>query len=311
MVTRKRLSIGSQPFTVARALEDGIGRGTLDGPRFERPFHGVRQLKEQEAKSDAAMRPRNGIELRAYKKRCAQLAVRMGADDFFSHSSALVLWGAPAPRDWDQAIHVSGIRPRNPIRTRGVVSHRLARREAAVAVRGGLRVETPARAWVQASAQLSDIDLIAAADFLVARRRRLVTVEELRGEAARMRRPRLERLIDRVRDGAESAKETELRIRLVDGGLPEPDLAHELFTSSGTFVARLDQVYLRYRVAVEYDGRQHAEDVGQFARDADRWRAIGDEGWHLVRILNHHLEPDPMVAVDIVRRALIRAGWRP
>lgn len=126
-----------------------------------------------------------------------------------------------------------------------------------------------------------------------------------------MRRPRLEALIDRVRDGAESPKETELRIRLVDGGLPEPHLAHEIFTSSGTFVARLDQAYLRYRVAVEFDGRQHAEDAIQFAHDADRWRAIGDEGWNLVRILNHHLEPNPTVAVDIVRRALLRAGWRP
>ncbi|MGX5773026.1 hypothetical protein ACWKWN_19985 [Microbacterium trichothecenolyticum] len=250
-MTKKRPSFGSQPFTVAEGLEDGIGRGTLDGPLFERPFHGVRQLKEKEVPSDSANPPRKVAELRAFKKRCAQLAVRMGADDFFSHTSALVLRGAPTPRDWDQAIHISGIRPRNPVRTRGVVSHRFAPREAAFTVRGGLRVENPVRAWVQASAQLSDLDLIVAADFLVARRRRIATIEELRIEAARMRRPRLQGLIDRVRDGAESAKETELRIRLVDGGLPEPDLARELFTSSGTFVARLDQAYPRYRVAVE------------------------------------------------------------
>ncbi|MGX5773151.1 DUF559 domain-containing protein, partial [Microbacterium trichothecenolyticum] len=69
--------------------------------------------------------------------------------------------------------------------------------------------------------------------------------------------------------------------------------------------------HVKGHYSVEFDGRQHAEDMVQFQRDADRWRAIGDEGWHLVRILNHHLEPDPSVALDIVRRALLRAGWRP
>ena len=310
-MTKKPPAIGSLPFTVADGLEHGIGRGTLDGPRFDRPFHGVRQAKETHVSSDAPKQPRNVARLRAFEKRCAQLAVRMGVEDFVSHTSALVLHGAPTPRDWDGVIHISGIRPRNPIRIRGVESHRLSAREAAFTVRGRIRVEAPARAWVQASSQLSDVDLIVAADYLVARRRRLTTIEELRAEAVRMRRPRLQGVIDRVRDGAESGKETELRIRLVDGGLPEPELAVELFTANGTFVARLDQAYSRYRVAVEYDGRQHAEDANQFERDADRWRAIGDEGWHLVRILNHHLEPNPQVAVDLVRRALLRAGWRP
>jgi len=310
-VTKKDLSIGTRPFTVAEGLEHGVGRGTLDGPLFERPFHGVRQWKENRANSAGEKRPRSIIERREFQKRCTQLAVRMGVDDFFSHTTALVLHGAPTPRDWDRAIHISGIRPRNPIRIRGVVSHRLGSREGAFTLRDGLRVEAPARTWVQASAPLPAIDLIVAADFLVARGRRFATIDELREEAARMRRPRLQRLIDRVREGAESSRETELRIQLVDGGLPEPELAFELFTANGTFLARLDQAYPRYRIGVEYDGRQHAEDPRQFERDADRWRAIGDEGWHLVRILNHHLEPNPAVAVDIVRRALLRAGWRP
>ena len=235
----------------------------------------------------------------------------MGDGDFFSHGTALILRGAPTPEEWDQSIHVSGIRPRNPARTRGVVSHRLASRPPACRRVGGLLVEDPARAWVQASAHLSDVELIVAADHLVARRRSLATIEQLRHEAERMRNSRLSRVIDRVRVGTESPRETRLRLALVDGGLPEPDLAVELFAADGTFLARLDQAYPEYRVAVEYDGRQHADDVAQFARDADRWRAIRDEDWDLVRILNHHLVPDPAVAVELVRRALLRAGWCP
>jgi very-short-patch-repair endonuclease len=64
-------------------------------------------------------------------------------------------------------------------------------------------------------------------------------------------------------------------------------------------------------VAVEYDGRVHAEDAVQFAKDADRWDRIRDQGWQHVRILNHHMRDSGEPAVRKVAEALIRAGWRP
>ena len=69
--------------------------------------------------------------------------------------------------------------------------------------------------------------------------------------------------------------------------------------------------YRRYRVGVEHDGRTHAFDETQFARDSDRWDAITSLGWRVVRILSHHLHPDPGVAVRRVADALVDAGWRP
>jgi hypothetical protein len=246
--------------------------------------------------------------LRDFTQRCRQFATRMGEADFFSHGTALILWGAPTPHGWDEAIHVSAVRPRNPARTRGVVSHRLGPRTAAFRRIGGLRVEHPVRAWVQASRHLPEFELVVAADFLVAPGRRLATIEQLRAEAGAMRRSRLQPVLDRVREGSESPWETRMRLALVDGGLPEPHLAYDLRGPDRRLVARLDQAYPDYRVAVEYDGRQHA-DIGQFSRDADRWREIGESGWQLVRILHHHLDPDPAVAVEFVRRALLRAGW--
>lgn len=312
-MTTRSSPFGSEPFRVADGLLRGVGRGALDGPRFERPFHGVREwvATDPPAASGAVRSTPQDVRLRTFKKRCRQFALRMGESDFYSHGTALILRGAPTPADWDEAIHVAAIRPRNPARTKGVTSHRLAPRTAAYTTVGGLRVEAPARAWVQASTHLSDVELIVAADFLVARRRRLATIDELRVEAARMRRPGLQLVLDRVRDGSESSQETKLRLALVDGGVPEPQLALEVRGSDGRFIARLDQAYAEFHVAVEYDGRQHAESIEQFARDADRWREISDAGWHLVRILKHHLEPDPTVAVDLVRVALLRAGWRP
>lgn len=192
-----------------------------------------------------------------------------------------------------------------------MVGHRLQVREAALWSVAGMPVEHPARAWVQSAGFWQIDDLIAAADFLVARRSPLVSIDELRSEAILMRRARLVDALNEVRVGSESPQETRLRLAVVRAGLPEPELNWELFNASGRLVARLDQAYPHYRVAVEYDGRQHATDPLQFARDADRWEAIRDEGWLLVRVLHHHLADGGRDAVNKVRSALHRAGWRP
>ena len=75
------------------------------------------------------------------------------------------------------------------------------------------------------------------------------------------------------------------------------------------WAVQLDMAYPGYRVAVEYDGRQHAEGA-QFEIDADRWYAIEREGWIVVRALAHHLRSPGLVA-DRVREALTSRGWAP
>jgi very-short-patch-repair endonuclease len=236
---------------------------------------------------------------------------RLRPGQFFSHTDALAMVGAPTPPGWRPGLHIAVHRPRYPPQTVGVVGHRLQTRDAATLTVAGLPVEHPARAWVQAASLWPTDDLIAAADFLVARRSPLVSLDELRSEAILIRRPGLVTALEEVRDGSESPQETKLRLAVVRAGLPEPQLNWELRDATGRFVARLDQAYPEYRVGVEYDGRQHAADVVQFARDADRWEAIRDEGWLLVRVLNHHLARGGETAVGKVRAALLSAGWRP
>ena len=292
-----------RPFSLAAGIAAGLGRGELAGPRFARPFHGVRELR-------VPGEQRHGTR-EQLRRGCEQYAVRLRGGQFFYGETALVLLGAPAPERWKSVVHVAAYRPADAPRTRGVVGHRLAARAAAPWSVFGLRVEHPARALVQAAGTWAADDIIAAADFLIARRKPLVTLDQLRAEASHARRPHLHGLLDQVRDGSESPRETRLRLAIVRAGLPEPELAWELYTPEGEFVARIDQAYLRYRVAVEYDGRQHADDVAQFERDADRWDAIRAQGWDHVRILRHHLAGDGAVAVEKVRTALLRAGWRP
>ncbi|MDN3495544.1 hypothetical protein QL996_06365 [Planococcus sp. APC 4015] len=234
---------------------------------------------------------------------------------FFSHETALILFGCPMPRaPYAPSLHVSAHRPASQPRRREWVGHRLGALTHSTRLIEGVRVEAPARAWVHAGELWEVDDLVAAADFLLHRRTGLVTIEDLRTAAAGSSgsvRSRLRTAADAARRGSESSEETRLRLAILRAALPEPLLNHELRSPGGTLIARLDLAYPRYRVAVEYDGRVHAEHVAQFRRDADRWDAIRAAGWQHVRILAHHLRPDPGVAVDKVTTALLAGGWTP
>ncbi|MGN8553992.1 UNVERIFIED_CONTAM: hypothetical protein OHV15_15540 [Microbacterium sp. SLM126] len=212
---------------------------------------------------------------------------------------------------------MSAHRPAREPRTSGVRGHRLQRREPATLIlANGLPVEHPVRAWRQAGTLWRLDDLIAAAEFLLCDRGRpqIASNEELIAEVEAMgdvRRGVLRRALAHARGGVRSPRETHLRLLLVRAGLPEPEVNWVLHDQRGAAVAELDLAYPRWRVAPEYDGRVHAEDASQFARDADRWDLIRGHGWDHVRILNHHMRDGGRAAVMRVRDALIRAGWRP
>ncbi|WP_221584956.1 DUF559 domain-containing protein [Microbacterium sp. G2-8] len=266
---------------------------------LRRPFHAVRTRRTP---------PTTLIDA------CAELAPLLRPWQFFSHDTALALHGSPLPPSADPlALHVSAHRPHSQPRTAGIHGHRLQRRElAAEPCRSGFLVESPVRAWRQVGYRWPHDDLVAAADALLARASPLCTWEELSSEIEDMGDMRgriLRSALQSARDGSESARETKLRLALARFGLPEPELNWELVDHRGTFVARFDMAYRRWRVAVEYDGRQHAFDTAQFERDADRWDAVRAEGWVLVRILNHHLRGDPPRGPAMVRDALRERGW--
>ncbi len=211
-------------------------------------------------------------------------------------------------------IHVSAYRPAREPRTAGIVGHRLQTREPAFAELRGMPVEDPVRAWRQVGRLWSVGDLVAGADYLISGEHALARGDELRREVVTMGDVRggiLANALSLARVGVRSPRETRLRLLCVRAGLPEPEVAWNLFDARGQFVAELDLAFPRYRVALEYDGRVHAEDARQFARDADRWAAIRALGWEHQRVLNHHMSDDGRLAVGIAVSALRRAGWTP
>lgn len=242
--------------------------------------------------------------------RCRQFAAVMAAHQFFSHETAAALWGLPLP-PWmsPTPLHVSSPLGRREPRDDGVIGHRLRLPPDLVTSLHGLAVCSAAETWAQLGRTLSVEDLVAAGDFIVGRGG-LASQEDLELAVGRVRRigsDRLREASKRLEPASESSPESRLRVRLVDDGLPAPEVQWVLLDSTGRFVARLDLGYPRYRVGVEYDGRQHAEHE-QFIRDADRWYAVEREGWLVVRVLAHHLADG--TALRRTRLALHSRGWR-
>ena len=108
---------------------------------------------------------------------------------------------------------------------------------------------------------------------------------------------------------AMSRPESLIRYWLLTSDLPAPTPQVPVADRWGRVVAHGDLGYSDWRVLIEYEGRQHAEQE-QFRRDVDRYPLIGPDGWQLLRFADKHLR-SPHTVVDRTRRALLSRGWRP
>ncbi|HYB81894.1 MAG TPA: hypothetical protein VED43_09635 [Mycobacterium sp.] len=122
---------------------------------------------------------------------------------------------------------------------------------------------------------------------------------------------RLRGVLPLMDGGAESPQETRTRLVLIDAGLPKPRTQIRLFDDYGDFVARIDMGYEDLRVGIEYDGPQHWADREQRDRDIDRYTALLDLGWTIVRVSSELLRYRQGTFVARVVAAMRAAGWRP
>jgi len=289
-------------FSVAEARRLGIPRSRLRASDLHAPFAGVRRPA-----STAAV---------TLLERCRDYAPRLVPGQFFSHETVFVLLELSTPGwPYEPRIHVSTHRPAREPRVRGVVGHRLQTRETAARLGPfGLPMEDPIRAWRQCGRLWPFDDLVSGADALLGPGSDRDTRARLHREVREMGDVRggiLAAALHLAREGVRSPRETHLRLLLARHRMPFAEVNADIFDARGGFVAEIDLAYPRWKVAVEYDGRVHAEDDRQFAKDADRWAAIRAAGWDHVRVLHHHLRDGGGAAVALVRNALVAAGWRP
>ena len=173
----------------------------------------------------------------------------------------------------------------------------------------GIPVTTPARTAFDLGRLLSRDDAVARLDAL------LCTVPSALYEVQSVidRHPgvrgakRLPIALNLADGGAQSPKETWLRLLFIDAGLPRPSTQIRVYDGR-RLVRRLDMGWEKYKVAAEYDGDQHRTRRSQYVKDIQSKRTLARLRWESLNVVN---EDSLAFIVDWATRALKARGWRP
>ncbi|MCV7408045.1 hypothetical protein AWC05_19295 [Mycobacterium florentinum] len=167
-----------------------------------------------------------------------------------------------------------------------------------IAIVDGIRVTTPARTALDLARRqrlgvaVASIDALAQAVELKAADVEQL-VERYRGrrgiKAARA-------ALELVDGGAQSPKETWLRLLLIRAGFPRPQTQIAVHNEWGWAEAYLDMGWEDIKVGVEYDGDHHLSNRRQYVKDIRRLEMLERKGWIVVRVV---AEDHPE---DIIRR---------
>ena len=166
-------------------------------------------------------------------------------------------------------------------------------------------VTTPARTALDLACRNPINRAVAAIDALANATELKFADVELLAQRYRGRRGirRARSVLDLVDAGAESPRETWLRLLLLRAGFPRPRTQIPVYDEFNQLIARLDMGWEDAMIAAEYDGDHHRTDRRQFNRDIARTEALTAMGWILVRITS---EDTPAVIIRRVESAFAR-----
>lgn len=89
-----------------------------------------------------------------------------------------------------------------------------------------------------------------------------------------------------VDPGAQSPRESWLRLLLIDAGYPRP--MTQIPVSDGLTTAFVDLGWDEPKIGLEYEGAHHQLDRGQHVRDIGRYDMLEELGWLIIRIVKEH-----------------------
>lgn len=98
--------------------------------------------------------------------------------------------------------------------------------------------------------------------------------------------------------GAESPRETWLRLLIIRAGYPRPMTQIPVTSIDGRRRYRLDMGWEEPKLAVEYDGDHHRKDPLQFAHDIIRSEDLDELGWTRVRVAKRHRTADVLARLS-------------
>lgn len=169
----------------------------------------------------------------------------------------------------------------------------------------GVPVTTPARTAVDLACWYRTVEAVAAIDALM----RATSVKDVDVQTV-LARSRGRRGVVRAREsldlidaGAQSPKESWLRVILIQDGLPRPVTQIPVYDGYWKPFALLDMGWPEVKVAAEYDGDIHRSDAVRWRSDAKRHERLQRCGWTVIRVLAGDRDGD---VIARVRAALAR-----
>ena len=158
--------------------------------------------------------------------------------------------------------------------------------EDEIVVVGGVRITSVARTLLDIGCRRPLRGAVPEMDALVRATRADLVAAHLLADRYRGRRGirRARTALGLVDGGAESPRETWLRLLLITAGLPRPRTQIRVRDEYGQIVARLDMGWPELKIGVEYDGDQHWTDRRQLSRDIRRTEDLRELGWIIVRV---------------------------
>lgn len=108
--------------------------------------------------------------------------------------------------------------------------------------------------------------------------------------------------------GAQSPRETRLRLALTLAGLPRPATQARI-TCEGKFLAQVDLLYAEHRVVIEYEGGHHLTDPEQWNKDIKRYATLTRLGYTVIRVTGARMRTPDSVVSDVFQ-SLQQNGYR-
>lgn len=173
----------------------------------------------------------------------------------------------------------------------------------------GMPVTSRVRTVAELCSRLSLVEAVVIAD--AALHRGVTTLEELTQWADAHARRRgiktLRRVVKFAEPAAASPMESRLRMVLILGRLPRPQVQVTIRNASGRVIGRPDLYYERQRLGIEYDGGVHRDTM---AEDNRRQNLLLSAGVRLLRFTGGDVYGNPAFIVAQVRGQLATAGGR-
>lgn len=291
------------------------------------PFHGARRTVADVAAEEAAIAADEAplARMRAMTARVRSSVLSylqvMPPGAFVCGRSAAVLRDYPVPAGGE--LDIGTIAPQRSPKARGVRGRKIAGHLVQVEMLDGIPISSPSTTWAMLASELSVRQLIVLGDAIVRiprdafgvphPERAGATLEELAEAAAAGRRVGVRKLntaLERIRVGSSSPLETDHRLDAEDAGLPDAQLDVDICDARGHRLGISEFAYPDFRVVVEVEGDHHRTSRSQWNRDIQKYRDYAAAGWEVVRLTNGDIRVR-RTAVEIVRDALVRRGWRP